>query len=309
MVIHFKVHHGDSRLDMNTPTSRNTPPVIIIGMHRSGTSMLARTLRELGVYMGRRRTRNEECLWTNSINYWLFAQSSATWERPTGFDTLLNHPDLCRTLADYMEGIANGPASARYMGLGRWMRYRGMPRIDEPWGWKDPRNTFTLPLWLRVFPRARVIHILRHGVDVAQSLRTRRKRAAEAAARRYRSRRGFYVNAPWAPKRRGFAHAPRVADLEGGFSLWEEYTSKGCGLVQEMGSQALELRYEDLLRDPVPFLDRICEFIGLKPSRDKLRRVSESFEPSKPFSYTHSAELSEFASSFALQLKKFGYGP
>jgi len=287
--------------------SQGTPPIIILGMHRSGTSMLARTLRELGVYMGRNRTRNEECRWTNSINYWLFAQASATWEMPEGFDTLLTDSDLCDILTDYMRGIASGPASVRYMGLWRWMRYRSMSRIEEPWGWKDPRNTFTLPLWHRVFPKARIIHILRHGVDVAQSLRTRRKGAAEAAARRYRSRRTFYVNAPWAPKRRGFAHAPRVADLEGGFSLWEAYTSRGCGLVQELGSQALEIRYEDLLRDPLPFLDRICKFIGIEPSQDQLRRASESFDPSKAFSYTQSTELSDFAGRFASHLEKLGY--
>ena len=164
--------------DMESKDHQGIAPVIIIGMHRSGTSMLARALSELGVFMGRRRTRNEECLWTNKINYWIFAQASATWERPEGMDTLLKDPDLCHMICDYIQGIASGPACMRYLGLRRYARYGSLFRVTEPWGWKDPRNTFTLPLWLTLFPNAKVVHIIRHGVDVAQSLRNRRNREA-----------------------------------------------------------------------------------------------------------------------------------
>ena len=34
------------------------------------------------------------------------------------------------------------------------MRVRDIP---FPWGWKDPRNSITLPLWLRLYPEAKII--------------------------------------------------------------------------------------------------------------------------------------------------------
>jgi hypothetical protein len=49
------------------------------------------------------------------------------------------------------------------------------------WGWKDPRNSITLPVWLKLFPDARVIHIVRNGVDVAESLYRRQQRGFQEA--------------------------------------------------------------------------------------------------------------------------------
>lgn len=37
-------------------------PVIIIGMHRSGTSMLTRVLQRAGLFMGEHREENDESL-------------------------------------------------------------------------------------------------------------------------------------------------------------------------------------------------------------------------------------------------------
>jgi len=292
---------------MREVASQAISPVIVIGMHRSGTSMLARVLQEFGVFMGRRRTRNEECRWTNRLNYWIFSQASATWERPEGMDALLAHSEVCGLIQDYLQGVVSGPACCRYLGPGRWLRYRSLFRVPEPWGWKDPRNTFTLPLWLPIFPRARVIHITRHGVDVAQSLLQRHKKAAAAAARRYRASRRLYVSNPMAPKHGGFAHNPRVADLEGGLELWEAYMSQGEKQLSELGAQALELRYEDLLRDPVRYLGEICEFLGLDTNHRELVRVAERCDPKKAYAYRQNEELSGFARSIVSRLERFGY--
>ena len=40
--------------------SASLPPVIVIGMHRSGTSLLARLLRAGGVFMGAWRNNHDE---------------------------------------------------------------------------------------------------------------------------------------------------------------------------------------------------------------------------------------------------------
>ena len=276
-------------------------------MHRSGTSMLARAMREFGVFMGRNRTRNDECRWTNQLNYWIFRQASATWERPEGMDSLLVNPELCGLIEDYLEGVVSGPASIRYAGLRRWVRAGTLFGIQEPWGWKDPRNTYTLPFWLRIFPQARVLHITRHGVDVAQSLLQRHKKAATAAANRYRRRRRLYVNNPFAPKNTGFAHNPRVSSLEGGLALWKAYMTRGFGHVRELGSQALELRYEDLLLDPVPNLERILKFCGLQVEEKKLQDWSENLRSDRAYAYRNDPQLQALALQNRDLLAEYGY--
>lgn len=276
-------------------------------MHRSGTSMLARALRDFGAFMGRNRTRNDECRWINQLNYWIFAQANATWERPEGMQKLLAYPEVCHLIQDYLQGVVSGPACLRYLGLRRWIRYRSLFRVTEPWGWKDPRNTFTLPFWLHIFPKARVIHITRHGLDVAQSLVKRHEKAALAAAKRYQSRRWLYVNNPFAPKRGGFAHNPRVASLKGGLELWQAYMSQGRKQVSDLGTQALELRYEDLLQDPKPHLRSILEFCGLQPKPRMLQDWSSQINSDRAYAYRNHPELYKLALENQQLLASFGY--
>ena len=284
-------------------------PVIVIGMHRSGTSMLTRSLQGFGLYMGRGATRNEECRWTNLLNEWIFRQASATWERPEGVDSLLADPDARPLVADYLAGVTDGPAAIRYLGLRRWLRYRSLCAISEPWGWKEPRNTFTLPFWLEVFPKARVLHIMRHGVDVMASLRSRRARAMSAAAARYRRGRAGYVNNPFAPKRSGFAHSPRIGDPAGGLDLWRAYTDRARGHVRNLGARALEMRYEDLLFEPESHLRAVVEFCGLDVSDHGLASAAAGFRPDRAFAYRNDPALRAFGEENEKALRRCGYEP
>lgn len=285
------------------------PPVIIIGMHRSGTSMLTRTLQGLGFFMGRGTTRNEECRFTNALNAWLFRQASATWERPEGVDALLDHAQVRSLITDYMSGVTAGLASWNYLGPSRWLRYRSMHQQKSAWGWKDPRNTFTLPFWLEVFPQARVLHITRHGVDVAQSLRARHYRAYRAAAERYQRHRPWYINNPLAPKRRGFAQNAAVASLDYALGLWVAYTRRAQSQVHALGAaRALEVRYEDLLTEPHRYLPEIARFCGVKIDDDRLPdRESERFRPERVFAYRRDEQLAEFARNHSITLERLGY--
>ena len=48
-------------------------PVIIIGMHRSGTSMLTRLLEKAGLFVGHEKENNWEAWFFPKINQWLFS--------------------------------------------------------------------------------------------------------------------------------------------------------------------------------------------------------------------------------------------
>ena len=288
---------------------RTTPrqPIIVIGMHRAGTSMLTRLLDSAGVYVGRRLTRNAECPFMNSLNYWVFEQSSANWDNPESVDDLLNYGDIRSVVTDYLGGVIDGPAAAHYLGLRRWLRHRSLHAIPHHWGWKDPRNTYTLPLWLDVFPNARVLHITRHGMDVAQSLRVRHLNASSSAIRRFQRRHWLYVNNPLAPKQGGFAHSPSVAHLKRGLNLWRAYTQRAHEHVDALGDQAHELRYEDLLAKPEEQLPDLLLFCGIEPSEALIQRLIGDIRASRRYAYSDNEELAAVARDNRETLQACGY--
>lgn len=282
-------------------------PVIVIGMHRSGTSALTRLLQQSGLFMGRGASRNEEAAFTNAVNAWLFRQASATWDRPETVDELFADESVRPALVDYLGGIVRGPASVRFLGPRRWWRYRGLDRMDGPWGWKDPRNTWTLPLWRELFPDARVLHIVRHGVAVAESLRVRREKAVAVRLNRYRRRRSLLLASPLAPKQRGFGDQPRCRTLEGGFSLWEDYVRRARQHVESLGGNALELRYEDLVVEPHAHLQEVLDFCGLKAGQKRIDSAVAGLDTQRAEAWRRDERLCRFADEVGQRLAALGY--
>ncbi len=276
-------------------------------MHRSGTSLLTRVLLQAGFFMGIGASRNEEAAFTNAVNTWLFRQASASWDHPEPVYELLNDDYLRPWLVDYMRGIVRGPASLRFLGMRRWARYGSMLAQKGPWGWKDPRNTFTLPMWLDLFPDAKVLHIVRHGVDVAASLQERRKRVVDENLRRYDRFRHLYHLNPLAPKRRGLGPQPRVRNLDGGFALWCLYMRRATIHTEQLGARALTLRYEDLLTDPIPWLDSALRFCGCQPTESMLQAAVADLRPSRAFAWANDPVLRQFAATVRDSLRPYGY--
>lgn len=173
-----------------------------------------------------------------------------------------------------------------------------------PWGWKDPRNTFTLPLWLDLFPRAKVIHIFRHGIDVAKSLSTRWEKSVRKRETRFQSRRRLYAVRP---QTGGFAESYRCATLEGALALWEEYVTEARRHVALLGSAGVEVQYESFLEQPGPTLERLAEFAGLTPTREEVANSASGVRRERAFAYREESDLLRFARQNADQLAVCGY--
>ena len=60
----------------------NKQPVIILGMHRSGTTMITKILENLGLYVGAEKEENHEALFFWEINNWIFDLHTARPELP-----------------------------------------------------------------------------------------------------------------------------------------------------------------------------------------------------------------------------------
>src|SRR5437773_10938266 len=51
------------------------------------------------------------------------------------------------------------------------------------WGWKDPRNSLTLPFWQQLFPRLKTLIMVRNPLEAAHSMRKRNESACSFGLR------------------------------------------------------------------------------------------------------------------------------
>ncbi len=159
-------------------------------------------------------------------------------------------------------------------------------------GWKDPRNTFTLPVWKRIFPSLRAIHIVRHGVDVAASLARRHAAALRAAT-------GEAVPPALAVIRDhalGVLSSRRGWTLAEALTMWEQYVEKGREECAALGERALEIRYEDLLLQPERVIAAVAKFCRV-PEPAQPAALLDGLEAGRAFAFRREPELVAFAES------------
>jgi hypothetical protein len=142
------------------------PPrgVLVLGMHRSGTSVATRLAHMLGLSASTDQigptSWNPRGLWESQsligVNDRLLVETGHTWWYPP--------PDEPR-YSEAMLGLDRFDAPARDAFA------TVHPRI--PWAWKDPRTSLLLPFWRRVLGEVAGLVVLRHPVDVARSLERR----------------------------------------------------------------------------------------------------------------------------------------
>lgn len=129
-------------------------------MHRSGTSMVASLLRRAGLHLGPESN---------------FVPPSP--RNPAGYFEYKKLVELNDELLTKLGGsYLNPPAFAREdVAEVRGLREKAAAILREfegrePWGWKDPRNSLTLPFWASLVRGVKIVICLRHPWDVARSL-------------------------------------------------------------------------------------------------------------------------------------------
>jgi hypothetical protein len=142
---------------MTRPPDASARPLLIGGMHRSGTSLTASLVASAGIDLG------PELLGANASN-------------PAGhFEDLGIQEFHCRAL------VAQGVCSEGYTATMRGDVPAALePQADDllaermrpgvAWGWKEPRTTLFLDFWQRRLPQARHLFVFRRPWEVADSL-------------------------------------------------------------------------------------------------------------------------------------------
>jgi len=142
--------------------------IIVLGMHRGGTSLAASLLHAYGLYAG-----DEELLMKgtagNPRGYWeyiplvefndaLLASVGAKWCIPP-------------TDEGYEE-LERKSSEPRYRN-GALRLIETMQEGGRPWFWKDPRLGVLLPFWKNIWNDVAYLIPLRHPLDIALSLQKR----------------------------------------------------------------------------------------------------------------------------------------
>lgn len=283
------------------------PPLIVVGAHRAGTTMLAGALEQLGVFMGWKKDTNKEALFFRNLNRWMLRSVHAHWDYPQPFLGLLAELDLKEKYVSYLRIMLQSPRLISYTGVKHYWRFRHPARFDFPWGWKDPRNTFTLPLWTAVFGSARVIHVRRHGVDVAASLVARNAKSRENAFVRFSKWRRCPLIYKIRPKKGGFTNSLRCRSLIGGFEIWHEYMVRAESVLKAEGVPVLDLCYERILAQPEAELNKVIRFCGMEDSAERIPNAVAALNPKRAFVYRHDPKTRRFALEHENRLNRFGY--
>lgn len=134
------------------------PAVLILGMHRSGTSCLAGSLEARGLDLGavsesdpHNARGNRENVELRELNEAVLEHSGGAWDEPPDA-VAWNH-----ALRERRDALLAGRT-----------RTDGML-----WGFKDPRTLVTLPFWLAALRQPILVGTYRHPLAVARSLEAR----------------------------------------------------------------------------------------------------------------------------------------
>lgn len=280
-------------------------PVIIVGMHRSGTSMLSRLMEREGLFWGKKKDENNESTFFIALNEWILRELGARWDNPFGMlsvhEVSSDHLDMIVT---YLQDQLKSPRSMEYWGAYKYLTCCDNFENSGVWGWKDPRTSLLLPIWLRLFPEAKVIHIARHGVDVANSLMHRSQQYLDNNSNLYLKRKHIYS---LLGKRGVFVDSPSCLSLDGGFSLWEHYLRCIERDTQGLGDRFMQVRYEDLLSSPRKHVEEMIKFSGLSTAGIRDEDLVEYIRSDRAYGYKLKPELRKYALKVGDRLKLLGY--
>lgn len=143
--------------------------IIVIGMHRSGTSAISGLLAELGVFMGSslfapQKGVNEKGFYENSLvvemNERLFDEKCWSWDDPLAYAFADNDDSATDKAVPHAAAMLRDDYGSKPL-----------------WGMKDPRTTLLMPFWAKAFERLNVkpvyVLMVRPPVEVCGSLTKR----------------------------------------------------------------------------------------------------------------------------------------
>jgi hypothetical protein len=235
---------------------------LIIGAHRSGTTATARALELLGLQIGQRLDSHRESKSLQRMHETYLHKSGAAWHDPDPFLGRMATSEGERDCVEYLSSQTRREFSRtfgyRNNPRGWWLRAR--LRFGGRWGWKEPRTTLFGSCWLKIFPDARFVEVVRHPLAVALSIRERDLKFRAA----------------------GDPPTPGLDQLEYCLRLALTYVAAGERLAA-MTPRYRRVRFEALQADAQNTLRELASFCELQPDSAQLMTAARSIRaPSSP---------------------------
>lgn len=235
--------------------------------------------------MGLRVDDNWESNHTRRINQFIFRQINATWDHVTPFNNLYKNNDYARQIELLMRSFINRRFILDHFGVSDSVAMK--PKSDKKcfWGWKDPRNTFTVPFWKAIFPNAKIIHIYRNPVDVALSLKMREESIGVDYENDYKTRLKKIIRYG----RIGMGNV-NMLDAENGCRLWEQYVNQALEHEVTYGNDVLSICYEELLEDVKSSVDLVSLFLDLNGADNNTSLINAAVKSDNIYKFINSDE-------------------
>lgn len=222
-------------------------PVVIAGMHRSGTSMVTRLLNLCGLYLGDEQyllsptKDNPEGFWENAqfqnLNDQILASFGGGWDIPPVLEIGWETSPRLTAIADKAKLLITE-----------------ISQQHPVWGWKDPRNSLTLPFWKKLVVNPKIIVCIRNPFEVSHSL----------------------------------AHIGGASSVFS-YNLWLTYNQQL--LLYTDPDECIITHYDSFFRDPQSELRRLANFLELEVSDETIDTACQTISTDLRHNYGSIANL------------------
>jgi hypothetical protein len=250
--------------------------------------MLTRFLEEAGIFMGSKYNmgRNEESFFFQRINEWILFQKNVTWDNP--YNLQFSNEFIDNQLERTIRRRLSSNATRTYFGGKFNPLGHNLLKYSNVWGWKDPKNTLTMDIWGRIFPDAKVLHIYRNPIDVAQSLKERESRIMEKFSLNARTR-AIEMKLKNKPC---YTQSIRIQNIEEGIQLWESYISKALE-ADKVFNNVFHISFEEFLEKPGAILKELAIFLNIQLDKMNIDSVISKIKVDKKYAFTDDPQLKE----------------
>lgn len=229
--------------------------VCVLGMHRSGTSMLTRIINLMGISLGnsediyQARTDNPEGFWEHgkivSVHDGILSVLGSSWESTVPL------PDKWWELLEVKEYKKE------------LVKIINDQFIDIPiWAFKDPRTCIMMPLWKEIFDELNLEPVfiipIRNPIDIASSIKKRDR-----------------------------------IPLNQGIRLWYYYMINI--LEGTKNYNRLFINYDDIIENIEINLTKLTDFLKISVSEDIRTHIIGSVKPNLRHNRSHKNELKSIA--------------
>lgn len=217
--------------------------VVVLGMHRSGTSMVTGVLSRLGVDVGQELLGKH---WSNPLGHFedrdflelnnrILEAAGGSWDAPPSEDAIRAQ------MANFIKEVKDV--------IGR--------KNSSIWGWKDPRTSLTIELYLPYLTNPYFIVCHRDFKAIAESLRQRDGMKIEQGIR-----------------------------LAG---IYEKRIEDFFGAHPEL--RRVDITYEEMLAAPEKELRKIIDFLEIEVSQEQYQEALHFILPEEKIHWLSKKEL------------------